>query len=56
MTEYIEVGYETITTAQIRKLRGLVNSSLLIAFTPDDYRKMVAIFCNVIDRLEEDEE
>lgn len=55
MDEYIEVDYETITTAQMGKLRELVNSSLLNAFTPEDYRKMVAIFCNVIDRLEAQE-
>lgn len=52
MIEYIEVDYETITTAQMGKLRELVNSSLLNAFAPEDYRKMVAIFCNVMDRLE----
>lgn len=55
MSEHIEVDYETISTVQMRKLRELVNSSLLLAFTPEDYRKMVAIFCEVMDRLEEEE-
>lgn len=52
-TEYVEVDYETITTAQMGKLREIVNSSLLNALTPEDYRKIMFIFCGVIGRLEE---
>ena len=52
MSEYITPNYETISVIQKRMLIELMNSSLLNAFSKQDYYDVLAIFQRIIDRLE----
>lgn len=52
MSEYITPNYETISVIQKRKLIELMNSSLLNAFSEQDYYDVLTIFQRIIDRLE----
>lgn len=51
--EYIVPKYETITAEEKRKLLEMMNSSLLHAFTKEDYYAVLAVIRRVVDRLEE---
>lgn len=51
--EYIVPKYETITAEEKRKLLEMMNSSLLHAFTREDYYAVLAVIRRVVDRLEE---
>lgn len=53
MDEYITLNYKTIGTVEQRKIRELYTSSLLNAFTQQDYLDAIALMGRVIDRLEE---
>lgn len=50
--EYIVPKYETITAEEKRKLLEMMNSSLLHAFTREDYYAVLAVIRRVVDRLE----
>lgn len=50
--EYITPNYETITAEEKRKLLEMMNSSLLHAFTREDFYAVLAVFRRVVDRLE----
>lgn len=50
--EYITVDYQTISVAEKRKLMELCSSSLVNAFNLNDYLAILAVFQNVVDRLE----
>lgn len=52
MDEYITPNYETISTSKKRKLQELMGSSLINAFTEQDFIDVLKIFERVIDRLE----
>jgi len=52
MDEYITLNYKTIGTVEQRKIRELYTSSLLNAFTQQDYLDAIALIGRVIDRLE----
>lgn len=52
MDEYIIPNYKTIGTVEQRKIRELYTSSLLNAFTQQDYLDAIALIGRVIDRLE----
>lgn len=52
MSEYITPNYETISVIQKRDLMKLMNSSLLDAFSEQDYFDVLQIFNRVIERLE----
>lgn len=52
MDEYIIPNYKTIGTVEKRKIRELYTSSLLNAFTQQDYLDAIALIGRVIDRLE----
>lgn len=52
MDEYITPNYKTIGTVEQRKIRELYTSSLLNAFTQQDYLDSIALIGRVIDRLE----
>ena len=52
MDEYITPNYKTIGTVEQRKIRELYTSSLLNAFTQQDYLEAIALIGRVIDRLE----
>lgn len=52
MSEYIKPNYETISVIQKRDLMKLMNSSLLNAFSEQDYFDVLQIFNRVIERLE----
>ena len=52
MNEYITPNYETISIIQKRDLMELMNSSLLNAFSEQDYIDVLQIFNRVIERLE----
>lgn len=52
MDEYITPNYETISTSQKRQLCELMGSSLLNAFSEQDFIDVLKIFERVIDRLE----
>ena len=56
MDEYITPNYETISTKQKRDLIELMQSSLLNAFTEQDYYEVLFVFQRVIERLEGIEE
>ena len=56
MTEYITPNYDTISVAQKRDLIELMNSSLLNAFSEQDYYDVLDIFNRIIKRLEQEEE
>ena len=51
--EYITPKYETITAEEKRKLLEMMNSSLIHAFTKEDYYAVIAVLRRVVDRLEE---
>lgn len=53
MNEYITPKYKTIGVAEKRKLLELMQSSLLNAFSYDDYVRVVMVFKRVAERLEE---
>lgn len=52
MDEYITPNYKTIGTVEQREIRELYTSSLLNAFTQQDYLDAIALIGRVIDRLE----
>lgn len=52
MREYITPNYETISVIQKRNLMELMGSSLLNAFSEQDYFDVIQIFNRVIERLE----
>ena len=52
MNEYIIPNYETISVIQKRELTKLIGSSLLNAFSEQDYFDVLHIFSRVIERLE----
>lgn len=52
MSEYITPNYETISVIHKRNLMELVGSSLLNAFSEQDYFDVLHIFDRVIERLE----
>ena len=56
MDEYITPNYETISTKQKRDLTELMQSSLLNAFTEQDYYDVLSVFQRVIERLEKIEQ
>lgn len=49
--EYITPQYETITAAEKRKLLELFNSSLIHAFSLQDYLDVMAVLKRIVDRL-----
>lgn len=53
MNEYITPNYETIGVTEKRKIVELYTSSLINAFTYEDYLKAIALIMEVVDRLEE---
>lgn len=53
MAEYITPNYETISVIQKRDLMELMNSSLLNAFSEQDYYDVLGIFNRIIERLEQ---
>ena len=52
MNEHITPNYETISVIQKRDLMELMGSSLLNAFSEQDYLDVIQIFNRVIERLE----
>lgn len=52
MSEYIIPNYETISVMQKRELIELMNSTLLNAFSEQDYYDVLKIFQRIIERLE----
>lgn len=52
MSEYITPNYETISVIQKRELMELMRSSLLNAFSEQDYYDVLVIFQRIIERLE----
>ena len=52
MDEYITPNYDTISTKQKRALMELMQSSLLNAFTEEDYHDILKVFQRIIERLE----
>lgn len=50
--EYITPKYETITAEEKRKLLEMMNSSLIHAFTKEDYYAVITVLRRVVDRLE----
>ena len=55
MREYITPNYETISVIQKRDLMELMGSSLLNAFSEQDYFDVLQIFNRVIERFENTE-
>jgi hypothetical protein len=52
MDEYISPNYDTISTKQKRELLELMQSSLLNAFSEEDYNDILKVFQRIIERLE----
>lgn len=52
MDEYITPNYDTISTKQKRELLELMQSSLLNAFSEEDYNDILKVFQRIIERLE----
>ena len=52
MDEYITTNYETISTKQKRELLELMQSSLLNAFSEEDYNDILKVFQRIIERIE----
>lgn len=52
MDEYITPNYETIGVDEQRKIRELYTSTLLNAFTHQDYIDAIVLIGRVIKRLE----
>lgn len=55
MADYITPNYETIGIVEQRKIRELYTSSLLNAFTQQDYLDAIVLMGRVVDRLEAQE-
>lgn len=53
-SEWITPNYETISAAEKRHLCELMNSTLLNAFSQQDFMDVLAVFRRVIARLEEE--
>lgn len=51
-SEWITPNYETISVAEKRQLCELVNSTLLNAFSRQDFIDVLSVFQRVIERLE----
>lgn len=51
--EWITPNYETISAMEKRQICELVNSTLLNAFSEQDFMDVLAVFQRVIERLEE---
>lgn len=51
-SEWITPNYETISTSEKRQLCELMNSTLLNAFSRQDFMDVLAVFQRVIERLE----
>ena len=52
MSQYITPNYETISVMQKKELMELISSSLLNAFSEQDYFDVLQIFSRVVERLE----
>lgn len=52
MNDYITPNYETIGIDEQRKIRELYTSTLLNAFTQQDYIDAIALMQRVVERLE----
>ena len=50
--EWITPNYETISAVEKRQLCELMNSTLLNAFSQQDFTDVLAVFRRVIERLE----
>lgn len=55
MADYITPNYETIGIVEQRKIRELYTSSLLNAFTQQDYLDAIVLMGRVVGRLEAQE-
>lgn len=51
-SEWITPSYETISVSEKRQLCELMNSTLLNAFSRQDFMDVLAVFQRVIERLE----
>lgn len=51
-SEWITPGYETIGVLEKRQLCELMNSTILNAFSQQDFVDVLAVFQRVIERLE----
>lgn len=51
-SEWITPNYEMISTVEKRQLCELMNSTLLNAFSQQDFMDVLAVFQRVIERLE----
>lgn len=52
MEEYITPKYETIGVMEMQNIVDICNSTLLRAFTKEDYNDIVSVFARAADRLE----
>ena len=53
--QYITPNYETITAVEKRKLLEIINSSLIHAFSRQDYLDVIQVFNRIVDRLEQED-
>lgn len=53
--QYITPKYETITAVEKRKLLEIINSSLIHAFSRQDYLDVIQVFKRIVDRLEQED-
>ena len=51
-SEWITPNYETISAVEKRQIFELMNSTLLNAFSRQDFMDVLAVFQRVIERLE----
>lgn len=51
-SEWITPNYETISTSEKRQLCELMNSTLLNAFSQQDFFDVLNVFRRVVERLE----
>ena len=51
-SEWITPNYETISVAEKRQLCELMNSTLLNAFSKQDFFDVLGVFRRVVERLE----
>ena len=56
MDEYLIPTYETISNEKKRKISEMFTSSILNAFTEEDFVDVCKIMSRVIERLEQQEE
>ena len=56
MAEYLIPTYETISNEKKRKISEMFTSSILNAFTEEDFVDVCKIMSRVIERLEQQEE